>query len=262
MKNKSLIITLIIVLCVLTIFVSTLFVLLLNGKLNMKGLNMFSKTSNKEIYNNNLNGMPEKIFIDVDAAEINIKHSEDETTSLVVYGDEKKNKLNVNYNNNNLKIEYKNKNCHFLCFNNKKGKIDLLVPSTYDKDIIIKSDVGDIDIDSFPNSYLKIDADVGDIDVKDINAAIINGDVGDININSINSYFEIEEDTGDIIINTANINRNSKADIDVGDINIKNINEVNVDAKSDVGKEKINNSSNTSNIKVKLRTDVGDIKVN
>ena len=262
MKNKGLIITLIIVLIILTVFVSTLFVLLLNGKINFNNFKVPTKVATKEIYNNNIESIPEKVSIDVDAAEINIKNSKDDTVSLVIYGDDKKNKYDVNYNSNNLRIEYKNKNCHFLCFNNKKGKIDLFLPNSYDKDIIIKSDVGDIDIESFTNAYLNIDADVSDIDIKDINIVKIDSDVGDVDIDNVNSQFDIDVDTGDVEIGNANINKNSKVDIDVGEIIIKNINEINIDAKSDVGKEKINNSSKTSNVKVTLRTDVGDIKVN
>ncbi|MBE6160820.1 MAG: DUF4097 domain-containing protein [Firmicutes bacterium] len=262
MKNKGIIIFLITLLLCLTIFISTLFVLLLNGKVNLGKLQMFAKSANKEIYNNTLDDFPKNIVIDVDSANINIKHSKDEKVHLIVYGDENKNKLDVNNTNSTLKIKYKRHNCHFMCFNIKKGKIDLFIPEFYDGDFNIKSDVGDIYLDSFINSYLNIDADVGNVNVKDINITKIKSDVGNVNVNNITGYFDIDVDTGDITIDYANIDRDSKINVDVGEITVNNIDDINIDAKTDVGEKNIKNNNKNSDITLKVRNDVGDININ
>ena len=259
MKNKGLIITLIIVLVILTAAVSALFILLLNGK--SFNFSSFNKPATKEVYNNTFDNIPQKVVINTDDANIDIKHSEDEKVSLVILADDKKNKVDVDYNSDTLNIEIKNK-CHAFCFNTKKGKIELSLPSTFENNIYINNDVGDINVDQFASAYLNIETDVGDVDVKEINNTKIDSDVGDINIGLVNSKLIIDTDTGDVTIDNAIINKDSKITTDVGDIKIKNIDNVYVNAKTDVGNKKIKNNKKDSDITLKLKTDVGDIKVN
>ena len=259
MKNKGLIITLIIVLVILTAAVSTLFILLLNGK--SFNFNSFNKIATKEVYNNTFENIPQKVVINVDDADIDIKHSNDEKVSLVMFADDKKNKVDVDYNSTTLNIKIKNK-CHAFCFNAKRGKIELSLPSNFENSIYINNDVGDINVDQFAGAYLNVETDVGDVDVKEINNTKIDSDVGDINIGLVNSKLLIDTDTGDVTIDNVAINKDSKITTDVGDIKIKNIDNVNIDAKTDVGNKKIKNNNKNSNITLKLKTDVGDIKVN
>lgn len=260
--------------------VSILFIMLLNGNIRINELFNFNlkKSYIKEIavdetYDNTF----DSINIYTTAGEINIYESSTEEIQLVVYN--KKDKTTVEVDNNKLDIKAKAKKCHFLCINPKIAKIELYIPSNYDKEIKITTEYGDVKIESFENGNFEIrsnygdikidkaniaktDLDYGDIRIGTINELIVDSNYGDIKIDTINSYFKINCDYGDIKIDSASLTKDSKIEDDFGDIKIKNISGVYIDAKTDMGDVDTNGNDRTSTITLTIRTDYGDIEVN
>ncbi len=294
MKNKSLIITLIIILSIIMIAVSIFFVDLLQNGFKFKNFKSGLQSSNElilnEIYEENFN----KIIIDATTSEIFIKKSDIDSIKAIVYGEKDYTSVETRFDTLNIKIS--EKNCMGFCFNQKSAKVEIYLPEDFSGNIDIKNDYGDISIDEFlkanidveedfgdvrilggniieaDNSYgdieiekaniSTINEDCGDVKISNINAVTIKNNYGDIKIKSVDNYLYLESDCGDIEINNINLKKNSYIKDDYGDIEIGMTNELFIDAKTDLGNVKIKNNYNKSDIVLKIENDCGDIEVN
>lgn len=294
-NNKPLIITLICLISIVILLLITFLVFSLKG-----GLKTFRFSFNDEVstnlleekeYENNFSN----IKINVNSADIEIKKS-DNNIKTILYGNQEKLKsYDITNNDNTLNINVKNKNCTIFCLN-IKSRVVVYIPENYDKNITIKNNYGDIEIESFDNAKISIEEDCGDVfvesaydinvknnygdvkinkvnkakieescgDVKVINANSIKveNNYGDIKIEKVNNHLDIEDDCGDIKIDTIILTENSRIINNMGDIEINNIKDVYIDAKTDLGSVKINNNYHKSDITLKIENDCGDIEVN
>ncbi len=294
MKNKKWIITLIIILSIVMIVLSIFFVGLLQGNFKFNGFKFGLKISNELILDETYEEKFNSIVIDATISEIFIKRNDTENIKAVIYGE--KDYTNVENNLETLNIKISEKNCIGFCFNQKSARIEIYLPKEYDGKIDIKNNYGDISIDEFLNANIiveedcgdvlilggnivKVDNNYGDIEIGESNIATINEDCGDVSISNINdvtvknsygdikiksvdSYLYLENDCGDIKLNNINLKKDSYIKNDYGDIEIGNTNEVFIDAKTDLGKVKINNNYHKADIILKIENDCGDIEVN
>lgn len=278
MKNKPLIITLIIILSILAIGVIGLLVILLtNGaKFNRFfniNLNNISKTIiHDEYYENNF----ELIDIKDSLGDVYFLNSNDERVHVVVYGEEEQ--LSIR-SDDNLTIDYKTKSCFGFCFNQPSSKIEVYVPSTYDKVVRIDNKAGDIKVDDFISATFKINSDLGDsnigsvksldivshagdIDVDTVDRIKAENNLGDIKIFRVNEYLDIENNCGDTEIGYIDIKEDSRIDSDLGDVEIKHTNDIRIISKVSLGDNRVNNSNKNSNITLDIDNSCGDVKVN
>lgn len=298
MKSKGLIITLIVMLSITCIALLTIMILMINGKLNFRNFGIFgiNKISNTKILDEVYDTSIEDINITTDISKIIIKKSNDENVRVIVYGDDDKDKISVDLENNKLKINSKGKKCTFFCFNIKMSKIEVYIPSNYDKSIYVKNAYGDIEISDFLNANItveedcgdvyiegakkvnvknklgdikidkvtdaNIEEDCGDIKVGTVDNITVKNNLGDIKIKSVNNYLNIEEDCGDVEIDDVILNKDSSIKNSLGDIKIRSTNEIYIDAKTNLGDTKIKNNYNKSDVTLKINNSCGDIKVN
>ena len=293
MKNKKWIIALIVLLSIIMIAISIFFIGLLQNDFKLKGFRFGIQTSNElvldKIYEEKFNN----IVIDATTSEIFIKRNDTENIKVVIYG--KKDYTSIETKLETLNIKITEKNCIGFCFNQKEAKVEIYLPKEYDGKIDIKNDYGNISIAEFLNANINVEEDCGDvlivggnivkvdnygdIEVEKANILTINedcGDVlvsntndatiknsyGDIKIKSVDNYLHLENDCGDIKLDDINLKKDSYIKDDYGDIEIGNTNELFIDAKTDLGKVKINNNYHKSDITLKIENDCGDIKVN
>ena len=294
MKNKKVIISLIIFLSILVILLSILFVKLLTNKFSFKSFKFSYNVSNTlvldEVYNNDF----DSIIIKSDSSDIYLKTSNDNSYRVVIYGD--KDKTKVLTDNNILDISTKEKKCIGFCINRNINKVEVYIPKDYDKKININNKYGDITIEDFDksnieinedcgdikidsafnikikNSYgdtsinkanqIDINSDCGDIEIGDVANVVIKNSYGDISIEKIIEYLNIKDDCGNIDINSITLTKNSNIKSSYGDIKIKNIQDVYVDAKTSLGDTTINKNSRKSNIILNIDSSCGDISVN
>ena len=99
------------------------------------------------------------------------------------------------------------------------------------------------------------------IKIGEIADLIIENDVGKINIDSINKYFKIDNEKGDINIGSITLEENSSINNDYGQTNIGNTNEINIKAKTGKGSVKINNNYDESDILLNIHNKSGSVKV-
>ena len=249
--NKGATITLITLLTILLFFLVGVMIFLFNGNINFEGFNIASGYSKKlveekEISNiNNLN-------ISTDIADILVEEKDINNIKVELYS-EKEPTYEITENADSIKIVLKQKNkVHFGLFL-KNPRIIVYVPKTYNKDVKINSNTGDIIFGNLPKVNLYVKAKTGDVKAKSLLNANINLTTGDIKIDDIKD-FKSETVTGDIKIKTA---KTIKTKTNTGDIKIENT------------VDKIEAETNTGDIIVrdinkalKLETNTGDVNVN
>ncbi len=294
--RKALTITLISFLTLIVIGISILFVMILNGNLKINGFKFkFNKSyitevAVDEVYDNTFDG----ININTTAGSINIYTSKEDNIKLVI--NNKKENTIVSTDLNVLNIDVKSKKCNFICINPKIAKIDLYLPSDFNKEITITTEYGDIKIERFENAnfdiksnygditiyeanYAKLDLDYGDVTIDKINELVANtncgdikigrvndlvatSDYGDIKVQTVTNSLTIDCDCGDVKINAVNLTKDSSIKNNLGDVKIKSIKGAYIDAKTSLGDVKVKNNDRESNNTLTIRNDCGDIEVN
>lgn len=296
MKNKKAIIFLIVLLSVITIFLTTIFIISLTSNKLPKFFNFkfSSKVSNELVFDETYENIFDEIKIESKASDIELKVNDSDFIKVVIYGD--KDKTKVETKENKLTIQSDSKSCYGICINMTIAKIEIYLPSTYSNKIDIDNNYGDIKIENFKEMIASINEDYGDIEIDALKEAKITNNYGDIKINKIdnldakessgdviiknvntikvkNNYgdikitnveksMDIEDDCGDIDVDSISLVENSKVINNYGDINIGKTNEIYINAKTSLGDTKINNNYKNSDINLIIKNDCGDIKVN
>lgn len=294
MKNKNLMVGLIILCLMGAISLTTLMMSLINGNFKMLSFHPFFKISDQEIWNETYDNNIEELKIKGNISNINIMHSDDSKIRVVIYGN--KNDLKLDVNDKKLDIEIKEKNCIGFCFNMKQSKIEIYLPDDYSKKINVKNNYGDIKIEQFLLADIVIEEDCGDVSVAGGNKIKVENNYGDIKIGSVkklqvkedcgdvfvekgddisieNRYgnikieqvlqtINIKEDCGDIKIDSLNIIKDSKIVNRFGDIKINETNDIYINSKTNLGDNKINKNNKGSETSLSLKNDCGDITVN
>lgn len=294
MKNRKVIISLIVILAILAILLTIFFVGLLNHNFNFSFLKFSHKVSNKLVLDEEYNIDFNSITIEAEASDIYIKTSKDNTSRVILYGKEEN--TIVETDNNELKIQSKEKGCIGFCFNFEVAKIEVYLPENYDKEISMHNKYGDIEIAEFINANLSVEEDYGDVfihggnivnvsnkfgditinksnilnidekagnvEIGTVNEVKVNNSYGDIKINSINHSLNLQNNCGDIKIDNIDLKENSYIKDDLGNIKIGRTNEIYIDVKTSLGDTEIQNNYNQSSITLKIENDCGDIEVN
>lgn len=294
MKNRNIIIGLIVLISVICIALIVLMINMMNGKFQLNGFKFSHKVSNELVIDETYDVDFSDVSVTTNASDIYIKVATDNNVRVVIYGD--KDNTKVETSNNKLSIISKEKTCVGFCFNTTIAKIEVYLPKNYDKTINVVNNYGDISIDEFLQATIDIEEDCGDVtvsggnlvsidndygditlnkakvanikesagDVKigTVDDVTVENDYGDIEINSVNNYLRLINDCGDIKVDNIILNKNSTIKDDYGDIKIGSTNEVYINAKTDLGDVKITKNYQNSDIVLLIENDCGDIIVN
>ena len=293
-NNRGLIITLIVLLSILAIGLSIFLGAFLTGNHSFHTTFFKYKTSNELLVDEYYDEAYTKLKIASDSSDVTVHESTDNRTHVIIYGD--KDLLEFTNDDGYLKIILEEEKCFGFCFNLTKDSIEVYLPKEQlenididvnygnvtignfeNADMNIKEDCGNVEIASgknidVKNNYGNIEIDhakevnlkddCGDIKVGEVDDAIIDNNLGKIKVTKINNYLDIVDDCGDIILDSVNLNKDSKVVNNLGSIIINDTNDIYIDAKTDLGDTKINNNNRHSDITLKIKNDCGDIKVN
>lgn len=258
MKNKGLIITLIVLLSIVIFFLVMFLVTYLNGGINFKNgiFNVGSRNTtiiyDKEFELSNI----QNIQVKQDTGDVIIKENENDNIKVVIYG-ENASDITVNKNGSDLNIDYDSKESfNFINFGNKKNDIIVYVPSTYANKMNIKNDYGNVEIADLKDATVDIDCDCGNVELGKIKNATIKCDCGNVEISEVLNKCDIVIDCGNAEIDTLSINENSNIEVDLGNIEIGSTNDIYIDASVDLGKTNINNNNRNSSVTLKVKCDL------
>lgn len=224
--------------CALALAIFLIFIIVTT--ISNVGYNILEKTdlinnSNSKLLKNNIvisNNESEIREIDIDIKSSNIilktaKNFKVET-----------NNKDIKYSYEDGKVLIKQNNVNKWYFNkNNNSKLIFYIPSEISLEKInLNNNVGDVKIDFEKISNLNIDLDVGDIFVKSMLSGknIIKSNIGDINLElslkQEDYKFEFDKDIGEVKLNNNNIKRDT--------------------------------ITGNSNNNLKIKTNIGDIKIN
>ena len=293
MKNRSLIITLIIILTVVALIVLAFLIFLLTGKRHFGYFNFGNSISKELVLEESYDSLFDRIVIDASSANIEVKTSLDEQVKVLLYGD--KDRVKVDPQGGKLAITIKGKKCFGFCFNQKLDKVELYVPETFAKEIEINNNYGDISVGDFSQANMIVKEDCGDVSIQSGNEVRVNNNYGDIEIEKANiiyvkesagdvtvgrvqdatihnnygdikvkevmRFMDIKQDCGDVKVENVTLNKNSKIENHLGDIKIGSTNEIYIEAKTSLGDTKINQNYHKADVTLKIDNSCGDIKV-
>lgn len=225
------------------------------------------------IYDENIENEFNKIDIHSESLDFKFVKSNDDTVNVKVY-DNKKNKVNVNVENNTLKIESNNKFKCFFCFLKKREVIISLPEKIYDLAIDTKSgDItsnvdfnkvniisisGDIEFNKIKKAFIKSTS--GDIKIKEVDDLKIKSTSGDLEVNNVNEHIDIKTTSGDVDIDDLVLTEDSNISVISGDVNIySKSDDIYYNANAISGDIKISNNNRHANNELTIKTKSGDI---
>lgn len=258
MKNKGLIITLIVLLSIIVILLITFLVAYLGRNINFRnGIFSIGYKSSNVIFDKTYEMEDIKnIEIIQDAGDIVFKETSNDYIQVVLYGEDT-NDAYVNLNENKLTIDYTHKRKFALfSFGVSKNDIIIYIPSNYSNEIKISNDYGNCEITDLENATLDIDCDAGNVELGKIKNVKIKCDYGNIEINEILNKCDIKSDCGNIEIDKISIQEDSSIKSDLGNVDIREVNDICIDANVDLGKANINENNRNGNVTLKINCDV------
>jgi len=178
MKNKGLIIALLILLTVIVFFLCMFLVYSLNGGKRFGLFNWRHESKNKIFDETYEIASIHDIQIKQNAGNISFKESQDDNVNVVIYGDSENDAV-VNLSNSDLNIEV-NKHNYIFNFGIKENNIVIYIPATFANKITIKSDYGNIEMADLPNATLVVDSDAGNVEIGRIRNLTAKCDYGNI----------------------------------------------------------------------------------
>ena len=274
--NSALNIIKIILLAFIAVALTIVLIVLLNGKIKIKGIDLYEKT--ELVYENTFTEEVSNLNIATTNNDVKIEEKEVEAIEVRIY-DRKDAKPEAYVENNTLYINNKDEVRIGFSFGiNGSSRIVITVPknTTYNldvegtssdidslinlKDVNINVVSGDINLKDSLDTVIKTTS--GDVELGTTNKLSINTKSGDVDINSVNSKLTIEVISGDININKVNLTKDSTIKTISGDVTIGTTNRIYVDAHTVSGDIKVNTNDRKSDYELKINTTSGDIKVN
>lgn len=293
MKNKPLIIVLIVLLSILVIGLITFLIFMLNGNFRFRSFTMFQTESKNLVLEKSYQDDFNRIEMNVDAGNIYIKESPDEQVQVLAYGNEEY--ITVDAQNGQLNIRVHEKNCHFFCFRRTISRVEVYLPKDYSHLIQIDSKYGDTEIQKFAQAEIRLEQKYGDISIKEgkklkirndygdiridqvvdadiqcsagdvvvgtVSNLTVQNNYGDVDVQKVENYLNIKEDCGEVNIREVNLKKDSSIQNSYGDIEIGFTNEIYIDANTSLGDKEIRNNYPKSNVTLTIKNSCGDIEV-
>ena len=292
--NSALNIVKIVLLAIIAVALIGLLIVLLNGKIKIKGIDLYEKT--ELVYENTFTESISNLDIITTNNDIKIEEKEIENIEVKIY-DRKDAKPIAEVKDNTLYIENKDEVRIGFSFGiNGNSRIEITVPkgTTYN----LKIDGTSSDVDSLINlKNVNIETKSGDVNLKNSIDTTINTTSGDITVGNtdklettttsgdiktgsvkesiyakatsgdfllgdINGKLTLNTTSGDIKINRVNLTNDSTVKVTSGDVVIGETNDIYIDAHAVSGDVKVNTNNRKSDYELKINTTSGDIIVN
>lgn len=256
MKNKKMILILIIILSILAIALLGGLILYLSNP-NI----VFSVFQQSEILVEKTYSLEEIEHIKVDASSQKIKIIKQEADNISIkvtgYGKEE---YSIGLQDKELAIK---KEKGFLCFGFCMGKEEVLIsiPEESSIQFTLQTSSGDIEIEDFPNSVITTDTSSGDINIKGAQAIYATASSGDIEIGTV-SKGNFKTSSGDIDILSFDVTENGSITTSSGEVSIVNIKNAYIETSTNSGEVNITNSDRFAPYTINIKTSSGDISAN
>ena len=217
------------------------------------------------------------IYIEGDVVNVFIDQSDDvETVEVEFYSDDEEDEYVFKQDDNKINLKIINDDEFGF---HKNNRLIVKIPYTFENKLVVDVEVGNIEIGDF--AYLKPDVkvntgnievecvdelsakvNIGNIEVDAINRLKAKCDTGNVKVARLNNKADIEVAVGDVKLEDVTLTDESNIKVNMGNIKIEELDGAYVDASSGVGEVKVHKNDNNADVTLKVRTEVGDIKIN
>ncbi|MBQ9680404.1 MAG: DUF4097 family beta strand repeat protein [Ruminococcus sp.] len=273
MKNKGLLITVIVLLSVIVVLLLGFMVYSLAG--NTLSFGIVPRAADRVIYDNSFEKVSD-IDVDSDCGDVSFEENKDGKVHVIAYGESERD-ITVNFSDGKLTINYPQKQ-RFFNWSVVKNNIVISLPSDYENSIKVESDYGNVEICALPKASITADCDYGNIAVEEVKTADIINNCGNVNIGkaetakvdvdygrleigTVTHRCDLYNDCGDILVDALLITEDSTISDEYGKITVRNAPGICVDAKTDLGKLNINQNDPKADVTLTITNDCGDINV-
>lgn len=273
MKNKGLLITVIVLLSVIVVLLLGFMVYSLAG--NTLSFGVVPRVAGEVIFDNSFEGVTD-IDVISDCGDISFKENNDGKVHVIAYGENERD-ITVNFSDGKLTIDYPQKQRLFN-WNVVKNNIVISLPSDYENNIKIEADYGNVEMCALPKASIIADCDYGNIAIEEVKTADISNNCGNVNIKkaetakvdvdygrleigTVTHRCDLYNDCGDILVESLLITEDSTISDEYGKITVRNAPGVCVDAKTDLGKLNINQNDPKADVTLTITNDCGDVNV-
>ena len=273
MKNKGLLITVIVLLSVIAVLLLGFMVYAIAG--NTLSFGMVPRVSEKVILDNSFENVT-SIDVDSDCGDISFEENKDGKVHIIAYG-ENESDINVNFFEGKLTINYPQKQ-NFFNWTAVKNNIIISLPPDFENDIKVESDYGNVKLCDLPKASLNIDCDYGNVTAGEVKTAVITSDcgnvelekvetaqvevdLGDISIRTVTKSCDLQNDCGNITVKNMKITANSTINDNLGNITVNNAAGIRIEAETDLGNLNIDQNDPDAKVTLTITNDCGDINV-
>lgn len=241
MKNRKLIIALIVILSIIALLLAGILALCLVYRAEPLKINTGDFKESQQFFSESYDGSTvNSIKVNSDCGDIEILNSNDSSVQITADG-KYKNGLSVNNDNGELSVTYKSQKRVNL--KSLECDITIYLPKDFNKPV-------------------SLDLSCGDVDAGEVSNIKISNSYGDIEIGKVSKSFEISSSYGDIDIGIVDISNNSSIQSSMGDISIDKTNDIRIDSNVSMGDNDVRYSSQSSDIVLTVSADLGDIEIN
>lgn len=296
--NKTVSIIFIILLSIVTIFLTGFFVVLLKSGASISSfsfnIGMGGGNSETLVYSKEYEEI-ENLDIDFAIGDIYVEENSSNSIVIELYSDRENEKHSITEKDGTIYVVF-NKDVKKVSFMEKNDRIIVKIPEDYAKKMNINMTTGDINGDDFENLELevtlktgdiefgeaqsmKLDVQTGDIEVEkvlDFDGRLTTGDIdistvenlkvkgttGDIKINNVTRKINASLNVGDIKISKATISADSSIKLKTGDVKINTLKGAYIDASTNIGDTRVKNNDRLAENVITINTNIGDIRCN
>lgn len=261
MNNRSLTITVIVILSILVVLLTGGFIYMMHNGGNFNFNFDDSSLELKDSYETSVNEV-NNIDLTLISTDIQIIESDTENVLVEYYSNQDKNPK-IEFYNGTIKVDEKKTDINCVGFCNVRRKIVLHIPTSYTGEYNFVTVSGDIESQVNLNNEVNIVTTSGDAKLLDVNGIDVTSVSGDIMIKDVSGLLSVNTTSGDVSIKSLNITESSNIKTTSGDIRIED-NAVNcyIEFSSVSGDSRINKSDRKSDLELKVKTTSGDISVN
>lgn len=254
-KNNGFIIFLISILSILFIVVLFVMVYLLNNDYS------FTSSNHQKLYEKAYSlSLFDDVHLSVTDSDVFIKKSDTNQVRVEIYGEENKSSSVIRDRILEIKKSSSNRMCFFFCFS-ERDAVYLYLPKESSGMLSIQSRSGDIVVEDFPNLELDITTNSGDTSIDTVSNLKVKTSSGDLDIHSILGGINITSYSGDVMIDSLSILKNSSISTSSGDVSISSASDCYIDAQTKSGDISIKNNDRFANTSLEIKTRSGDIEV-
>ena len=201
------------------------------------------------------------IDISSDCGNIFVLTSEDAQLHLKIWADEEKVSITEMGTRLNITADARDSQIIGIDTGVQQVRVELYLPADFDKQLELKTDYGNFEVEQFPSLLLKAESDYGSLSLDEAASLEAKLEYGSVRAGRINTLMIAESEMGNIDIEELAVTEDSSIACEMGNIHIDSAPTVIVEASTNLGAVDVRSDPADATVKLTLENDNGSITV-